>query len=116
MRTKRNRILAWMAAGALILSLTLAGVIIHLGRFPGTVTAATTPRTTSTVPTGGQSQRLAPASPALTGSFGNQAASADRASDGRLQIRTSALKPFGARASISPNDGTRSANGSGRMD
>ena len=89
MRTTRSRILAWIAAGVLILSLTLAGVIIHLGRFPGTDTGATAPGITSTVSAGGQSQP---------------------------PIRTSALKPPGTKASISPNDSTRSANGSGRMD
>ena len=111
MRARRNRILAWVAAGVLILSLTLAGMIIYLGRFQGPDTGTTAPGIASTVPPGGQSRPLAPVSPTFNGSLRTGAETGDGAAEGGLHIRTSVLTPRGVNASTALNGSARSANG-----
>jgi hypothetical protein len=100
----------------LVLSLTFAGMIIHLGNFQGTDSDATTPaQVTSTTPPAVQGQSLVPASPALNGSFGNGAEPGDGTEDGGLQSRTSTVTPRGLNASTALNGSTRLANGGAGM-
>jgi hypothetical protein len=103
-RARRNRVLAWVATGVLILSMTFAGMIIRFGPFQGPDTAATTPAgITSTVSSAGQTGPLGPVAPAANGPFGNGAAQGDGMGDGGLQGRTSSVTRHAVSASTALN-------------
>jgi hypothetical protein len=82
--TRRNRVLAWLAAGILILSLTSAGMIISLGRFQG-------PDAAATVPAGGSATTLPidQSAPSIGGAFSDESEMGDGVGDGGFQTRTS---------------------------
>jgi hypothetical protein len=108
-RSRRNTFFAWLAAGVLVLSLTIAGMIIYLGRFQGPDTLVTAPAgITSAAPPAGLSP-LGSIAPAANGSFG--AEPGDGTGDGGLHGRTSTVAPHGTGASTSPNGSGRSTNG-----
>ena len=105
MRARRNRILAWVAAGVLIVSLTLAGMIIYLGRFQGPDTGAKAPTgITSTQP-------IAHSSPSTSGAFTGTSEVGDGVGEGGFQTRRVPAPSHSATAPARMKVATGSAGG-----
>lgn len=116
MRSRRNTVFAWLAAGVLVASLTIAGMIIYLGRFQGPDTPATAPAgITSAAPAVGLSPSPGPGAPGTNGSFGSGTEPGDGAGDGGAASRTSLVTPAGGVAPAAANGLIRSVNGGGGM-
>jgi hypothetical protein len=103
--TRRNRVLAWLAAGILILSLTFAGMIISLGRFQGPDVAAAVPAVgnTTTLP-------VDQSAPSISEAFSDESEMGDGVGDGGFQTKT-AIPSHSATAPTQVNVTTGSANG-----
>jgi hypothetical protein len=68
MGSRKHRLVAWVAAGILVLCLTFAGMIIRFGNFQGPDNVASTAaRITSTAPTTRQAQPLGQVMPPANG-------------------------------------------------
>ena len=116
MRSRRNTVFAWLAAGVLVASLPIAGMIIYLGRFQGPDTPATTPvGVTPAAPSASLSPSPGPVAPGTNGSFGSGTEPGDGAGDGGLPGQSSVVTPAGGIASAAANGATGSVNGGGGM-
>jgi hypothetical protein len=106
-RARRNRLIAFVVAGVLVLAVAFGGMILYLGQFQGPTTSATAP--------GGGAATIVPIGqtvPAVAGSF-NGAEPSGGMEDGGLQARRISVTSHNPGAPTTVKVTSRSANGGG---